>query len=125
MITLPRLSRRLSRNLITAIACLLILFWAPATLAQNRSSVPAADTVPSPQPQEQWRPDDMRPELNQPSGQTNQTKTNQTKQTDPAVPAGSSPSARSQKGRTYEQPPHPYDMDAIEAYDQEVYGAGR
>ena len=27
-------------------------------------------------------------------------------------------------GRTYPQPPNPYDMEAMEKFDQEVYGEG-
>lgn len=34
-------------------------------------------------------------------------------------------SALPRSGRTYQQPPNPYDMEAMEAYDQEVYGEGR
>lgn len=45
--------------------------------------------------------------------------------TDNASQLPSSSTRSQQQHKTYEQPPHPYDMEAIEAYDEAVYGEGR
>ena len=99
-------------KLLAAIAISLLWLCAtPSALAQTPPS-PTSDSAPALQPQ------------TQPSQQSS-PRANQTKQTTEAASTPSATPAQARQGKTYKQPPHPYNMDAIEAYDEEIYGAGR
>ncbi|NER79995.1 MAG: hypothetical protein F6K42_10500 [Leptolyngbya sp. SIO1D8] len=99
------------RGVMVAIACCLFFLGMPTALAQTSNQPqPASTDAPQAHPQ--------------PISPTQQTPDQAEPVTQKSVSPTSQP-ARSRKGRTYEQPPHPYDMDAIEAYDQDIYGAGR
>ncbi|MEO0490286.1 MAG: hypothetical protein AAFZ49_12110 [Cyanobacteria bacterium J06659_2] len=103
--------QKLLWKLLAAIACCLIILWPPIALAQTNQPNPTAESTPTVQ-------------TNQPaSAQTNQRPS----PTDQQVKQSSKQNApaQSRRGKTYEQAPNPYNMDAIETYDQELYGEGR
>ncbi|MBP0001448.1 MAG: hypothetical protein J7641_21070 [Cyanobacteria bacterium SID2] len=111
MINAQRLLQRLITAISCCLACCLLLLWASPTLAQTSPTTPDR-SVPTVRPEAQPSPRDNR-------------RSGQTKPTVEKSSERSAPSARSQKKKTYEKPPHPYNMEAIEVYDEEVYGAGR
>ena len=99
----------LLRILLVIVVCVFLLAVSPAW-AQAQSAPPEA----SPQPA-------VPESLEQPSSEA--PPSTATEPHDSADRPADSALPRS--GRTYQQPPNPYDMEAMEAYDQEVYGEGR
>ncbi|MEM9447299.1 MAG: hypothetical protein AAGA75_02045 [Cyanobacteria bacterium P01_E01_bin.6] len=104
--------KRLFQGLVVAIASMLIVLWTPGALAKTTPSATQAE------PSSIQTTDRALPKQERKRSE----KTEQTRQGDRQQSATSS---KSRSGKTYEQAPHPYDMDAMEAYDEEVYGAGR
>lgn len=105
---------RFFRGLLAAIAGLLFLLATPVALAQT-SPTPTVTPTPAASPN---TPPSPTAEQTTPPTQTSGSRAEQ------ASPASPQPSP-GRRGKTYEQPPDPYNMEAIEAYDQEIYGAGR
>ncbi len=91
--------------------CLLLLFSFP-TRAQTHLSPFEDSALPVQSEGELPSPKRQKEEITQPTVEKSAEKS-------------SSPLKRFLTKRTYERSPDPYDMEAIEAYDQEVYGAGR
>ncbi|MGF1569875.1 MAG: hypothetical protein ACFCVD_17700 [Nodosilinea sp.] len=86
------------------------LWAAPPTLAQTQNALPA----PAPPSGGPVMPAPPASDASTPSTASLQESVN-------SRPDSTPPRAE----HTYQQPPDPYDMEAIEAYDQEVYGEGR
>lgn len=115
----------LRQRLIVAIAVLLVWgllgFEAPLAIAQ------AAPTPSTSHPVSTGQPDTtVSPSLPQRPSQGPATETTTPESSPTSVQPSVQPSTR-QTGqeKTYAQPPHPYNMEAIEAYDKALYGAGR
>lgn len=105
---------RFFRGLLAAIAGLLLLLGTPVALAQT-SPAPTVTPAPAASPD---TPPSPNAERTTPPAQISGSRAEQASPN----PTQTSPARR---GKTYEQPPDPYNMEAIEAYDQEIYGAGR
>ncbi|MBE9139963.1 hypothetical protein IQ254_22665 [Nodosilinea sp. LEGE 07088] len=104
---------RLVIGLITVIAWAFTL-WAPMALAQTNAASSAVESSRSTSRQDQPVIQES-PSLDAPAPP----------QAEASAVSPALPPAQPQRGKTYEQPPDPYNMEAIEAYDEEIYGSGR
>lgn len=106
-------ARRLLLGLVMVVACSLAVFLTPTALAQTNSFNPKVEANPS-------APSPAAP------AEQDQSASEQTPQrTEDSAPTSPATSVQTTQDRTYEQPPNPYNMEAIEAYDEDVYGSGR
>ena len=104
--------QKLFRSCLLALACCWLLLGSPVALAQT--------PTPSPASIKQEDAVEVPAAIEVPATQKPMPANEQ-----PANAKKSQPKASRASGKTYPQPPHPYDMEGMEAYDEELYGAGR